>query len=403
MLKYQLVLLSVFFICLLIEYLYFMRKGNRTIFNFETSLSNVCIGIAERTAYIFLAGYFYKLYQFLYEYYRLFSIPNHWYLWVLLLFLTDLVWYWYHRLGHTINVFWGAHIVHHQSEQFNFTVAARITIFQDIIRNWFWCLLPLLGFHPDIVMTTLVVHAAYSFLTHTQMIGKLGVLEKVFITPSHHRVHHSSNIRYLDKNFGDVFVFWDQLFGTFQKEDEIPVYGLVHPLKSHSLLWIHFHYYFEIFEQINLKIGWKEKWRVLWMKPEKMELGLRNKIEQKLFSHRKKNLVNNHFKVVAVFQFILVIVFYLLLFYPNIHWTYRFLYLIFIVITLVNIGAQMEQRRLFFNLELLRLLLLFCMLGLYFESINCLLFGIFTVLMMRDSKSISRKYWKWLYKPSLNE
>jgi alkylglycerol monooxygenase len=129
-----------------------------------------------------------------------------------------------------------------KARSLNYTVSARITTIQAIVRNVFWCLLPLAGFHPAMVMAILVVHGTYSFFTLTQMIGKLGWLEHILITPSHHGVHHASNPKYLDKNYGDIFIFWDKLFGTFQKEEahEKPVYGITHPLKSHSFLWQHF-------------------------------------------------------------------------------------------------------------------------------------------------------------------
>lgn len=115
-----------------------------------------------------------------------------------------------------------------KAKKFNYTVSARITTFQAIIRNVFWCLLPLAGFHPTMVFATLVIHGAYSFFTHTQLIKNLGWLEYIFITPSLHGVHHASNEKYINKNYGDLFVFWDKVFGTFQKEEEEikPVYGL---------------------------------------------------------------------------------------------------------------------------------------------------------------------------------
>jgi len=136
---------------------------------------------------------------------------------MLLLLATDLVWYWYHRLGHEINILWGAHIVHHHSEDFNYTVSARITTLQSIVRNVFWSILPFAGFQPGMVIVILVIHGTYSFFTHTQVIGKLGWAEYIFITPTHHGVHHASNPKYLNKNYGDIFVFWDKLFGTFQR------------------------------------------------------------------------------------------------------------------------------------------------------------------------------------------
>ena len=237
-----------FFIFLGLEYFLAYKRKLTHFFNYESSITNISVGIAERLLNLFITGSFYSLYNYVYEHYGWLRIPNTWWVWIILLLATDFVWYWYHRLGHEVNLFWGAHIVHHQSEEYNYTVSARITTLQAIVRNIFWIVLPLMGFHPTMVITILVVHGTYSFFTHTQIIGKLGWAEYIFITPSHHGVHHASNEKYLDKNYGDIFVFWDKLFGTFQPEEEKPRYGLTHPLKSKSFLWQHFHYYLELLE-----------------------------------------------------------------------------------------------------------------------------------------------------------
>lgn len=203
-----------FFIFVGLEY-FVSRKKRKDVFQFETSVANMSVGIAERLLNLFLTASFYNLFQWIFVNYAVWQIPNTWYVWIVLLLATDLVWYWYHRVGHEVNIIWAAHVVHHQSEAFNFTVSARITSAQAIIRNAFWCILPWAGFHPDMVTAMLVVHGTYSFFTHTQLVPRLGWLEYVLITPSHHRVHHASNEKYLNKNYGDLFVFWDKLFGTF--------------------------------------------------------------------------------------------------------------------------------------------------------------------------------------------
>src|SRR6188768_2621757 len=122
------------------------RKGRGDIYVYESSASNISIGIAERLLSFLITGGFYSLFVFVYDHFRLFTIPTHWSVWILLILATDLVWYWYHRLGHEVNLLWAAHIVHHQSEEFNYTTSARITIIQAVVRNLFWCFLPFLGF-----------------------------------------------------------------------------------------------------------------------------------------------------------------------------------------------------------------------------------------------------------------
>lgn len=281
--------LPAFFIFLFIEYQVAKYKKRQDIFKYESSITNISIGIAERLLNLFISASFYSLFYYIYEHYALLNIPNTWYTWILLILATDLVWYWYHRLGHEVNLLWAAHIVHHQSEEFNLTVAARITVFQALIRNVFWCVLPWVGFHPSLVIFILLFHGVYSFFTHTQIVGKLGWLEYIFITPSLHGVHHASDEKYLDKNYGDVFVFWDKLFGTFQREEEKPKYGLTHPIKSYSFLWQHFHYYLEILEAVKRANTLKDKIRIAFGSPVLMDQDIRPELEKKWLPHKSND------------------------------------------------------------------------------------------------------------------
>ncbi|WP_313581927.1 sterol desaturase family protein [Chishuiella sp.] len=348
-----------FFLFVWIEYKIAERKKMKNVFKYESSISNISIGIAERLLNLFITGSFYQLFVYIYENYRLMTLPNTWWIWIIMLLATDFVWYWYHRLGHEINIFWGAHIVHHQSEEFNYTVAARITTLQAIVRNVFWCVLPFVGFHPNLVMTILVVHGVYSFFTHTQVIGKLGWLEYIFITPSLHGVHHASDEKYLDKNYGDVFVFWDKIFGTFQEEEEKPHYGLTHPIKSYSFLWQHFHYYLELYEAAKRENTIKGKLRIYFGSPAVLDQDIRPIIEKKWLSKNKKDDYNFEFKnylniqLFVAFSLMLAMTYY----YSKLDSLTLFVGTAFILITLINIGAQLEQKRWVPYLEHIRFLI----------------------------------------------
>lgn len=337
------------------EYTYAFAHKKNDVYRFENSISNLSIGICERLINLFMAPIFYVLFAFIYEHYALMHISSVWYNWILLLLLTDFVWYWYHRLGHEVNLFWAAHIVHHQSEDFNLTVAARITVFQAWLRTVFWCVLPLLGFSPEMVTGILVFHGSYSFFTHTRLIGKLGILEQVLITPSHHRVHHACNESYLDKNYGDVFVFWDKLFGTFQKETVPPVYGLTHPLKSHSFLWQHFHYYAEMYVTASRKKNWKEKISVFFESPAKMDPDVRPALERKLLRKRNQPM-RPRFRVYVTVQLIIAFALlgYFMVMYSDLNKWARAEYFVLIVSTLSICGAVLEQKRWVYFLELFR-------------------------------------------------
>jgi len=349
-----------FFLFVYLEYKAAQRQKQPELFTYETSVSNISIGIAERLLNLFVAGAFYSLYYYIYNHYAIFNIPNHWLIWVGLILATDFVWYWYHRLGHEVNIFWAAHIVHHHSEEFNFTAAARITTIQAIIRTGFWCLLPLFGFHPDMVITMLLVHGAYSFFTHTQVVGRIKWLEYVFITPSLHGVHHASDEKYLDKNYGDMFVFWDKMFGTFMAEEEQPKYGLTHPLKSYSFLWQHFHYYFEIAESYRRAVNFRGKWNALFGSPALMDQDIRPELEKRFLQDRSLQLKALRFRAYLGIQ---VVISVLLLMWLTFYFNYQpvenkvFITLL-ILLTLINCGALLEQRRWICYLEYGRLLLL---------------------------------------------
>jgi alkylglycerol monooxygenase len=150
--------------------------------------------------------------------------------WVAITLLVDLAFYWSHRAMHRMNLLWTVHAVHHQSEHLNLLVALRIGWF-SVFASWlFYLPLALLGVTLEMTLVARAISSAYQFWLHTQLIGTLGPLEYIFVTPSHHRVHHATNATYLDKNYGGMFIVWDRMFGTFAREREAPVYGTVRPL-----------------------------------------------------------------------------------------------------------------------------------------------------------------------------
>ena len=383
-----------FFLFLFLEYKLAQRIQKPEIFNYESSVSNISIGIAERLINLFVAASFYQLYYYVYNEYRIFDIPSTIFVWLALILATDFVWYWYHRLGHEVNFFWAAHIVHHHSEEFNFTAAARITTFQAVIRTGFWCVLPFIGFNPNMVITMLIVHGAYSFFTHTQLVGKIKWLEYVFVTPSIHGVHHASDEKYLDKNYGDMFTFWDRIFGTFMEEEEKPKYGLTHPLKSYSFLWQHFHYYFEIYELWKRSKGFKQKWKAIFGSPAHMDQDIRPILEKRFLQNRANPNQRLRFKNYLYIQLgVCTIVLSCFTYYFDFLDTFHKLFiLLLIIITLVNCGALLEQRKWIYYLEYARIYLLITYF-LYEEDM--LIFFMLPLLIMVFSEqffSLGKRY-----------
>jgi sterol desaturase/sphingolipid hydroxylase (fatty acid hydroxylase superfamily) len=165
--------------------------------------------------------------------------------WVTLFVAEDLCYYWFHRIHHESRFFWASHVVHHSSQHYNLSTALRQP-WVPMTGLLFWAPLPLLGFHPTLVLSAHAINLLYQFWIHTETIRRLGPLEWVLNTPSHHRVHHGANPRYLDRNYGGIFIIWDRLFGTFQAEQERPVYGLTKNLQTYNPVRIVFHEYVAI-------------------------------------------------------------------------------------------------------------------------------------------------------------
>ncbi|NBP69512.1 MAG: fatty acid hydroxylase family protein [Cytophagia bacterium] len=392
-------IIPTFFTFLGLEYWIAKKSGKEKLFNYESSVSNISIGIAERLLNLFITGTFYTLYYYIYENYALFNIPNHWLVWIILLLATDFVWYWYHRLGHEINLFWGAHIVHHQSEEFNYTVSARITTLQAVIRNVFWCILPFAGFHPAMVIAILVVHGTYSFFTHTQIVGKLGWIEKILVTPSHHGVHHASNEKYLNKNYGDIFIIWDKMFGTFQKEEDKPVYGLTHPLKSHSFLWQHFHYYAELWEACKRSGGIWQSIRIILGRPEEVDQNIRVDLEARLLPNKSKPTFTFRLRAYVNLQLIAAVVglFLFTFLFNKLSFAEAFISVTLILLTLINCGALLEQQRWIYYLEIIRMLMIMSIISIYLESVSIFIVSLIAVILIGSQQMVEAWYLRFVY------
>ena len=154
--------------------------------------------------------------------------------------LSALCFYVYHRTSHEIRLFWANHVAHHSSESYTLATALRQSWTAPFIATWFWTPLPLLGFRPEHVLLMSAISLLYQYGLHTETVDRLGPIEWVMNTPSHHRVHHGSNPQYIDRNHAGIFILWDRLFGTFEPEVEKPVYGITTPVGSHNPVVVQF-------------------------------------------------------------------------------------------------------------------------------------------------------------------
>lgn len=388
-----------FLVLMWIEYRLSVRQG-RSVHHTAESIANLNVGIAERLCDLFCTALFFFVFSWLHQHYALFHIRPTGLTWLLLFLATDLVWYWYHRFGHEVNLFWSVHVVHHQSEDFNYTVSARITVLQAVARGAFWCILPVLGFPPHMIAVLLLVHGAYPFFTHTQLVGRLGWLEAIFVTPSHHRVHHSSNEEYLDKNYGDVLIIWDKLFGTFAKEQTTPAYGLTKPLGSYSFLWQHFHFMLEMAVAFKRAQGFTQKLKIIFGRPNAIDPRIKQWLERKLLQENFKEPQSQALLAVVKWQtgVTVVVLFFTVLFHQYLSAAQLFLASGFILLGVVATGAMLEQRRWVFQLDFVRLHLLGLFIYTFYPHllVSTLAIGV-SVLLLLFYKTLGNRYRSFLY------
>jgi alkylglycerol monooxygenase len=239
-------------------------------YRLNDSIADLSCGVFDQLLKIFGRSFLVLGYAFVYQRWALCDATALAPVWkwiaAFVLFLgVDCCFYWQHRFAHLWSVPWAAHVVHHQSEEFNLIVALRQSAFEEYLLAAFYFPMALLGFPPEWFLAMFSFNLIWQFWCHTRLIGKLGPLEWVFNTPSHHRVHHGRNPKYLDKNFAGTLIIWDRLFGTFVPEAEEPVYGVTRPFTSWNPLWANFHIWFELARDAWQAPYWLDKFKVWFM------------------------------------------------------------------------------------------------------------------------------------------
>lgn len=267
MLKPTILAIPIFALLIAVETYFAVRKEKN--YDRKDIWTNIALGFGSvgfGFIFGFIQAFFYNL---LYENVAPFQIPmNNWWSWTILLFADDFLYYWFHRISHEMRFFWNFHVVHHSSNQYNLSVAVRQSWFSGIAHWIFYIPLALLGFPLWAFLTMHGLNLIYQFWIHTKIINKMPAwFEYIFNTPSHHRVHHGANNEYLDKNYGGIFIVWDKMFGTFAKEKDEVIYGLIKPLDSFNMLWINTHGWFEMWEAVKQRKTLSGKLRCIFGSP----------------------------------------------------------------------------------------------------------------------------------------
>lgn len=239
-------------------------------FKTKDTINNIVLGIATTTFKTFI------MVGPVYAWYSLFpakglvifpEISTHWWSWIILIPLNDMIFYWFHRLSHISRIFWASHVVHHNSEYMNLTTSVRGVFVIMSYRFLFFTPLAMIGFAPEHIILADQIGFLYQLIIHTETMKSWGFLEWFMNTPSHHRVHHASNPQYMDKNYAAVFINWDRMFGTFEKEVEKPVYGLLHNLRTENIFVVAFHEFAGIFRDLRKSRSFREAMGILFNHP----------------------------------------------------------------------------------------------------------------------------------------
>ena len=349
-----------FFVLIFLE-LFLSYLIKRRVYRYADSINDLSMGIIDTVGGVFLRSIIGAGYVYLYTEHRLFDISATSVSAAIgCLLAYDLMYYWAHRCSHDINIMWASHIPHHQSEEYNLSVALRQGVFQGCFFWIFYLPIALIGFPPALFLLMASIDTLYQFGIHTRTIGKLGPLEWVLNTPSHHRVHHAKNPKYIDKNHGGILIIWDRLFGTFVEEEEEPIYGTATPLRSWNPVWADVHYWVDLAKLSWNAPRWQDRFLIWFKKPAWRPQGLEKQgppaYMTQQFYEKYHPRIPVGLSLYTLFQFVpaLVIATAFLSYENDMIWQTRAGVAGLVVMTLVCIGGIFESKRWALGLELVR-------------------------------------------------
>jgi sterol desaturase/sphingolipid hydroxylase (fatty acid hydroxylase superfamily) len=265
--KILLIAMPIFLLLVLAEKMYGVYRGMDTVRNMDM-ISSLSSGLTNVTKDVLGLSIVLLSYEWMVQHWALVKIQSGFWMYLVAFVALDFMGYWVHRIQHRVNFFWNAHLVHHSSEEFNLACALRQSI-SSIVRIFTIFLLPaaLLGVPAKVIAIVAPLHLFAQFWYHTRHINKMGWLENIIVTPSHHRVHHAINPEYMDRNFSQIFIIWDKLFGTFQEElDAVPaVYGITRPVATWNPIKINFLHVWLLIKDAWRTKSWRDKFRIWFM------------------------------------------------------------------------------------------------------------------------------------------
>lgn len=355
--------IPVFFLLIGVEILIDKLK-NTGYYRLNDALSNIQAGITEQVTGAFLKTFVVGAYAWLFDHWRIFEMPATPVMWVILFIGVDFFYYWFHRLAHEINILWGGHVVHHQSEEYNLSVALRQGAFQKFGSFLFYLPLAFIGFNPVMFIVVSQFQTLYQFWIHTKTINRLPApLEYVLNTPSHHRVHHGRNPKYIDKNHGGTLIIWDRLFGTFQAEEEEVVYGITKPLRTWNPLRVQLDFWRDLLIDLRRMPSFSDKIKLLLLPPGWMPETLGGPQTPSEITPNTVHKYDTHIRVqlnyyvFVQFVCVLIITSIFLFSFDGLELYKQLILLTYILISITAIGLILENNRRAPSVEFFRLAL----------------------------------------------
>ena len=337
------------------------RKG---IYRLSDAFGNISCGMFEQITGVFLKVLTIGIYVFIYDNFKITTLPTTWPFIILMRLVVDFLYYWAHRWSHTINLFWLGHVVHHQSEDYNFSVALRQGALQKVFTFWVYLPMAFLGFDPVWFVIIGALNTVYQFWIHTEQINRMGWFGLVFNTPSHHRVHHGRNPKYIDKNHAGSLIIWDKMFGTFVAEEETPVYGVTNPNGHWDPVSSHIQPFVDMFKDMQQIKSFGKKIAVLWMPPGWLPAengGMRFPPEVDKSTYSKFSVKIDHTLSIYLFVHFLTILggtAFFLFNFTNFEMGENLALSGMLIYSVISLGLLFEARKFAWIFEILRLLLL---------------------------------------------
>ncbi|MFK7732683.1 MAG: sterol desaturase family protein [Pseudomonadales bacterium] len=355
-----------FVLLMLLEYAYGVVRGNDT-YRLNDTVNSLSLGSLRTLGKLVFFDASVRLFGAIADTLSIIQWPAVWWMWLAGFVAYDFCYYWFHRISHERSLFWASHVAHHQSEEFNLSTALRQTG-TGFLCSWvFFVPLFLFGCPPDMFYTIAAVNLLYQFWVHTEHIGRLGALDRILVTPSNHRVHHASNRRYMDRNYGGVFILWDRFFGSFcdESSEEACRFGISQPLNSWNPLWANLHVYADMWHAARRQ-PWQTKTSVLLASPAALHSMLDETTVRVEKAGQTLNInadgkyhpsITASVKVYVAVQFLLALALasYLSFEAVKLDATQLWLGFLFCLLAYTALGLMLENRRLGYILETVRL------------------------------------------------